>query len=46
MTLVWRPGYQVPFPESPVDQEEWTDINTSKTWVYDSATDTWSEVVP
>ena len=46
MTLVVRPGYLIPFPESPADEDQWTDINTGKTWEYDSGTDEWSEVVP
>ena len=44
--LVLRKTYIPPFPESPADNDQWTDINTGKLWEYDLATDTWSDVTP
>lgn len=37
------PTYTPPFPSSPVDQQEWTDINTGITWVYNAGTAGWTQ---
>jgi hypothetical protein len=43
--MSWRitPTYTPPFPESPSDEDEWTDVNTGLTWVYSSASDEWTQ---
>lgn len=43
--MSWRitPTYTPPFPADPEDQQEWTDINTGITWVYNAGTAEWTQ---
>ena len=37
------PTYTPPYPSSPADAEEWTDLNTGITWVYSASTQEWTQ---
>lgn len=43
MSWIITPTYTPPYPSSPADAEEWTDLNTGITWVYSTSTQEWTQ---